>query len=169
MFELYGESMISDKSDQKSVDQILAMGYPENIGYLDKLLAWTCDPNWPVAASIYQYFLQLGQCEVPRVLQLASTVDEDWRYVIITNIIAFYDKHSLELCAEKLTFWARQTGSGECDFESLRILSDNNLIADELISKIARRNLFVYNLWIKETFEAAGASIYKFPLQDHTL
>jgi hypothetical protein len=169
IYDPIGKIMILDKCDQVSVNKIISLGYPSNIEYLDELLRWTCDPNWPIAASIYDFFIKLGESEVPRVLKVASEADYDWRYSIITQIISYYDKASLQLCAETLKSWSKRTGSDECDFESLRILSDNELIEDEIISEIATRNLFVYNLWIKETLDAAGKSIYKFPLKDHTL
>lgn len=46
---------ILDKGDQAAVDEIIAIGYPQNTEYLDELLSWTCDPNWPIAGPIYQY------------------------------------------------------------------------------------------------------------------
>ena len=160
---------ISNKSDQNAVNEIIAIGYPENIEYMGDLLSWTCDPNWPIAGSIYEYFRELGKLEAFRVLQVAETVDYDWRYSLITQIISLYNEEALCECVESLKKWASQTGSEECDFESLRILTDRELIPASEISKIAKRNLFVYNLWIKETLEAAGKAIYSFPLGDHKL
>ena len=160
---------IEDKSDQSAVDQIIAMGYPQNLPYLDQLLEWTCDPNWPIAASIFQYFVQLGKQEVRRVLNVAHKADYDWRYTLIIQIIADYDKETLASCTEFLVSWARQTGSDECDIESLRILYENALVEQVVLARIVRRNLFVYNLWIKETFDAAGDAIYQLPLGEHHL
>lgn len=158
---------ISDKCDQKSVNEIISIGYPKNIEYLDDLLSWTCDPNWPIARSIYDYFRRLGKVGVHHVLQVAEKADFDWRYSLITQLISLYDKEVLSECVESLKIWASQTGSNECDFESIRVLTDNELIPASEISKIAKRNLFVYNVWIKETLEAAGTAIYSFPLSDH--
>ncbi|MFT5133171.1 MAG: hypothetical protein ACI9SC_001640 [Gammaproteobacteria bacterium] len=104
---------IVDKGDQESVDRIIAIGYPDNIEYLDNLLAWTCDPNWPIAGSIYKYFVELGKKEVRRVLKVASNADSNWRYSIIIQIIQSYDLDTLKDCAEALTIWAKQTGSDE--------------------------------------------------------
>lgn len=160
---------ISDKCDQDAVDKIIAMGYPENSQYINELLSWTCDPNWPVAASIYRYFRELGKLEVHNVLKTAEQADYDWRYTLIIQIISSYDDEALSECVDHLVKWSSQTGSEECDFESIRILSDRELISASEISKIAKRNLFVYNVWIKETLEAAGKAIYSFPLSEHKL
>lgn len=160
---------ILDKCDQQAVNKIIAIGYPGNEEYLDELLSWTCDSNWPVAGSIYEYFRKLGKLGVSRVLQTAENADYDWRYSLITQVISGYDDDALLECVGSLKKWATQTGAEECDFESLRILTDRDLIDAEEISKIAKRNLFVYNVWIKETLEATGKAIYSFPLVDHKL
>lgn len=161
--------MIKDKSDCENVNKIIAMGYPENEQYLDELLSWTCDPNWPVAGSIYEYFRELGKKEVIRVMNTAGQADQDWRYSLLMNIISHYDDETLRECVDWLRSWAKQPGSDECDFESLRILAERKLVEPEEISHIARRNLFVYNLYIKETMAIAEEAIYQFPLSDHTL
>ncbi len=93
---------ISDKHDQEVVNRIIAIGYPNNADYTDELLAWTCDPNWPIAGSIYQYFIRLGKNEVHNVLQAAEKADFDWRYSIITQIIACYDDETLNECVDSL-------------------------------------------------------------------
>jgi hypothetical protein len=160
---------ISDKCDQTAVDEIIALGYPQNIKYMDELLSWTCDPNWPIAGSIYQYFIKLGEKEVHRIIEEANKPDYDWRYTLIIQIIASYDVKTLNKCIKSLTLWATQTGSEECDFESIRILTDHSLIPDAEIAKITKRNLFVYNVWIKETLEAGSRAIYSFPLGEHEL
>ena len=160
---------ISSKSDLASVNKIIALGYPENQTCLDHLLSWTCDPNWPVAAPIYQYFLALGKAEVQRVLALANRCDQDWRYSLITALIAHYDDEVLAECVESLRHWASETGAKECDFESIRILTDRELIPAEEIAEIVKRNLFVYNVWIKETLSASERAVYSLPLGSHTL
>jgi lipopolysaccharide assembly outer membrane protein LptD (OstA) len=160
---------ISDKCDQKAVNEIIAIGYPNNIQYMNELLSWTCDPNWPIAGSIYKYFIKLGKNEVHNVLKMAENDDFDWRYSLITQIISSYDEDAINECIEHLKKWASQTGSEECDFESIRVLTDRELIPASEIAKIAKRNLFVYNVWIKETLEAAGKAIYSFPFGDHKL
>ncbi len=151
---------ISDKTDQDAVNEIIAIGYPDNAEYITDLLSWTCDPNWPISGSICECIIMLGKHEVHSVLNLAEKADFDWRYCIIKQIISYYDKDVLNECVDSLKKWASQTGSEECDFESIRILTDHELISELEISKIAKRNLFVYNLWIKETLDAAGKAIY---------
>lgn len=160
---------ILDKSDFDSVNKIIELGYPNNIAYMTELLSWTCDPNWPIAGTIYQYFRNLGIKGVKNVLSTAETADYDWRYSLIIQIISSYDKETLNECIPNLKKWAAETGSEECDFEAIRVLTDNELIPESEIANIAKRNLFVYNVWIKETLEAAGKAIYSFPLKDHKL
>ncbi len=160
---------ILDKGDQKSVNEIIEIGYPKNNEYMDELLSWTCDPNWPIAGSIYEYFIKLGKKEVHRVLKVAEKADFDWRYSLITQVISAYDNETLKECVNCLKQWASQTGTEECDFESIRVLTDNELVPASEISKIAKRNLFVYNVWIKETLEASGKAIYSSPLSEHKL
>ena len=160
---------IQDKSDYKAVDAIIALGYPNNIDYMEELLSWTCDPNWPIAGAIYQYFNELGKREAARVIKVAQKADYDWRHSIITQILAGYDDETLRGCVDSLKLWATQTGSEECDIESIRILTERELIPAAEISEIVKRNLFVYNVWIKETLQAAEKSIYAPPLKDHKL
>lgn len=160
---------ILDKGDQKSVNEIIEIGYPKNVEYVDQLLSWTCDPNWPIAGSIYEYFIELGKKEVRSVLKAAEKSDFDWRYSLITQLISSYDNETLKECVGSLKKWAAQTGSEECDFESIRVLTDKKLLPASEISKIAKRNLFVYNVWIKETLEASSKAIYSFPLSEHKL
>lgn len=160
---------IMDKSDQESVSRIIEIGYPNNIEYLDELLSWSCDPNWPISKLIYEYFVELGELEVLRVLNVSEKADDSWRYSMLMNLISSYDRGTLEKCVNHLKVWASDTSSGECDIESIRILTDNKLISNEEIANIAKRNLFVYNVMIKETLEAAGEAIYSLPLSDHLL
>lgn len=160
---------IVDKFDQNAVNEITNMGYPDSIKYMGELLSWTCDPNWPIADSIYKYLISLGRLGVTSVLNTAEEADYDWRYSLITQVIASYNDETLIDCVEHLRKWATQPGTNECDFESLRILTDRELIEDIEIAEIAKRNLFVYNVWIKETLEAAGGAIHSFPLSDHKL
>ena len=145
--------MIKDKFDVDTIEKIIALGYPNNSEQLDELLDWTADPNWPVASPIYSYFIKLGKAEAERVIKLASRVDEDWRYSIITYIISFYDKEALACCTEKLLAWARQPGSQECDFESLRILKSQQLVDESKLNKIAANNINTYQIWLNETKE----------------
>jgi hypothetical protein len=163
--------MIKSKHDKESVDSIISIGYPENIEHLDELLSWTADPNWPIAGDIYDYFVSLGKSEVSRVLNFAGkdTTDLWWRYNLIMHIISAYNDETITECIDWLKTCARQSGTEECDIEALRILATRKLIDDEEISKIARRNLFVYNMYIKQTLEIAEDSIYKFPFSEHTL
>lgn len=158
---------ITDKADYAAVDDIIALGYPKNSRYLDHLLEWTADPNWPIAEAIYRYFIELGVLEQPRVIKLAQQVDVDWRYALIVQLIAQYDDKAIQPCVASLVGWAKEMGSEECDIESLRILTSRKLLPAAQIAQIAHRNLFVYNLWIKETMEAAESAIYALPLRDH--
>lgn len=160
---------ISNKSDLEAVNEIIAIGYPENEKYMIDMLSWTCDPNWPIAGPIYEYFRKLGKLAVHNVLQVAENADYDWRYTLITQVISSYDDEALGECVESLKEWASQTGSNECEVESIRILTDRELIEASEISKIAKRNLFVYNVWIKETLEASEKAIYSEPLSCHKL
>ena len=187
---------IHNKSDQEHVDQIIQLGYPQNIEYLDELLAWTADPNWPVASSIYNYLRGLGTKESARVFQLADRVDFEWRYSILLNIIFEYNDLVLQTHSNYLIKWAQTVDSEECDFEALRILSERSIVpAKEVLEifrtnllrynrKIAnllrektegqltdaeRRKLFVWNLYIKETMIATEKAVYSFPLKEHRL
>jgi hypothetical protein len=163
--------MIKSKHDKESVENIISIGYPENKKHLDELLLCTADPNWPIAHDIYNYFVSLGKCEVTRVLNLAEedTTDPWWKYNLITKIISAYDDETIRECVNSLKFFASRPGTEECDIEALRILVSRKLVGEEEISRIARRNLFTYNMYIKETLEIAEAAIYKFPLSEHTV
>ena len=148
--------MITDKGDIESVNSLIQLGYPDNVEYLDELLSWTCDPNWPIAAEIYDYFVKLGMNEVGRVLKLADQVDGDWRYSLITNLIAYYDDRTLEECVSYLISWSKQVGNDESDIESIRVLYDKSLLDSGDVKKIAKRNEKIYKLWIEETLSACG-------------
>jgi Domain of unknown function (DUF5071) len=162
--------MIKDKCDTEGVEKIIALGYPANKPYLDDLLSFTCDPNWPVAGPIHKYFRSLGKKEVERVKNTASNADSLWwRYSIIEQIMSHYDDDTIKECTDWLKWHASQAATEECDIVALRILAERKLIGDREISKITKRNLFVYNLYIKETLEIAESSINKFPLSEHTL
>lgn len=99
---------IDNKCDHEAVDEIIAIGYPKNIDYMNELLDWTSDSNWPIAPVIYEYYIELGK-------------------------------------REDLKYWAKQPGHEECDFESLRILSERELIPTAEVSKITQKNIATYN------------------------
>lgn len=69
--------MIKDKFDTESVEKIIAVGYPENSEFLDDMLEWTADPNWPVSLPIFKYFIRLRKDGVGRVLKLAASLGTD--------------------------------------------------------------------------------------------
>ncbi len=163
------ELTIADKSDSKTVQTIIAMGYPQNRDYLPQLLDWTADPNWPIAGAIYDYFRQLDEAAAALVFKTAQAVDHDWRYSLLTQIITRYPKPLLEKHTDYLRTWARQPGSEECDFTALALLVEHQLLPAEELLAISRRNLYVYNLWIKETLEASAALFNSQPFGEHTL
>ena len=160
---------IRDKSDYEAVEQIISIGYPQNNEYMQELLAWSEDPNWPIAGTIYEYFRELGDREADTVFYVASHTDQDSCYTYITQIIACYGDETLKRHVFQLRLWAKQPDYGECCIESLRLLAERKLIPDNEIADIAKRNLFVYNLYIKHTFEAVGHAIFDGPLINHKL
>jgi hypothetical protein len=127
--------VINNKSDDESVDKINSMGYPDNEEYLNELLIWTADPNWPNAGTIYIYFISLGKRVVTRVLNLADkhTTDLWWKYTLLVQIISFYDDETLSICIDWLKSWAKSPGAEGCEIEALSVLVERKLIGHEEI------------------------------------
>lgn len=160
---------INDKTDEESVQKIIDIGYPENKQYLDQLLVWTADPNWPIAGSIYQYFRQLGDHEANRVVNTAIHADDSWRYALITQLISDYDLQESEYARDWLKLWASNPGSDECDIAALDALVEQDAIDQEDLLKITRKNLFYYNTMIVETMRLMHIGLHSKPFKDHTL
>lgn len=141
--------MIKDKYDIESVEKIINMGYPNNESYLDELLSWACDPNWPVAAKIYDYFIKLGKNGVEKVKSvLLLKYDYPCNYSLITQIIDRYPPDVLEECTTVLKLMANQAASDECDLVSLQILAENKLISFNEIKEIGLKTRVAYESYI---------------------
>ncbi len=139
---------IKDKHDFDSVERIIALGHPENKGYLDEMLSWSIDRNWPIASRIHQYFVDLGVREVERVKNFLLNIDLDARYDLLLELVGKYDLSVLEYLKKDLIYWANSPGSRECEIISLEILVENNLIDREELKNIFQKNVGVYRNYI---------------------
>ncbi|MEN7547007.1 DUF5071 domain-containing protein [Rapidithrix thailandica] len=160
---------IVDKHDTETVEKIIAIGYPENKEYLEELLSWTADPNWPVAMVIYEYLIELGDEIAIHIINLAHQVDNDWKSWLLSLLIHRYDANKLEQVRSWLKIWASSPGSEGCDIQALEILAEQKAIPEEEIIKIARKNLFYYNGKVRDTYNILEKALNGKTFGEYTL
>ncbi len=83
------------KISWKNCAQIfIKIGYPKNSLYINDLLMWLKDMNWPGAEEIFDYLAQMPKKDMMKYFENAlknaiSSKDEDWVY----SLSCFYNKN----------------------------------------------------------------------------
>lgn len=112
------------KTDDAVVPLLAEAGYPAVAPYLDTLLGWTYDPNWPIAAPMAEWLSTLGAPMIEplrRVLQgedgdakvnclwgVARHLDPSLRFQLIDDLRALAERPSDDDCVERADACARE-------------------------------------------------------------
>lgn len=74
--------------DETNAIAITSLGYPAVDSVLPDLLYWLQDYNWPVAKVIAPFLATIGTPLIPHLRDILMTTDDEWKYWIMTLIIA---------------------------------------------------------------------------------
>ena len=77
-----------DRTDDARVKAIIALGYPTVVPIVPDLLKWLQDYNWPIAKAIAPFLVTIGVPLVPNLRDILMTADDEWKFWIMTKIIA---------------------------------------------------------------------------------
>ena len=79
--------LIIDKCDENKAQGLIDLGYPENEMYLDHMMEWMQDWNWPVARVLQPFLAELGDPIVSRIQRVLEGNDSIWKYWCILCLI----------------------------------------------------------------------------------
>lgn len=74
---------ILNKHDHENAELLLNLSDEEILPYVDHLLEWMRDLNWPVAQQIEPRLLELGDKIAPNVAQILQSNDRMWIYWVL--------------------------------------------------------------------------------------
>ena len=77
----------SHKSDLRTAEAAIAVGWPSVQPIADRLLEWLKDINWPVAHILAPFFACVGPELAPHVRRILRTDDDVWKYYVIQAIV----------------------------------------------------------------------------------
>lgn len=78
----------------------IKVGFPSNSLYINELLIWLQDMNWPGAQEIFDYLSNIHSKDILKYFDIAlknaiSTNDEDWVYSLSRLYDKSFSKHDL--------------------------------------------------------------------------
>ena len=79
--------LIQEKLDEERAQALIELGHPRNEEYLDHMLEWMQDYNWPVAQVLQPYLARLGKPMVPRIRAVLEGDEAIWKYWCILGLI----------------------------------------------------------------------------------
>ena len=91
-----------NKSDLKACEQLGDAGNEDILPFLNELLTWIQDANWPVAAPVAERLIKVGKEIIPSVNTILRGDDDIWKYWVISLIILKLDIDSLEATLDEV-------------------------------------------------------------------
>ena len=76
-----------DKMDIDAVAHLESLSNEEIKPYLDILLSWLQDLNWPVAISIAERLSRCGEEIVEPIKKVLATNDSIWKYWVLSEVV----------------------------------------------------------------------------------
>nr|WP_294095899.1 Mov34/MPN/PAD-1 family protein [Sphingomonas sp.] len=75
-----------DKCDEEMVPLLAEAGYPAVAPYLDDLIVWTFDPNWPIAMPMAEWLSTLGTSIVGPLQRVLRGTDGDGKVNCLSSV-----------------------------------------------------------------------------------
>jgi len=75
------------KDETDKAKKLVALGYPAVAPVLGEILEWVEDANWPVAKVFIPFLVRIGTPLVPHVRYVLQSQDEQWKRVVLDNIV----------------------------------------------------------------------------------
>ncbi|MEM1354850.1 MAG: DUF5071 domain-containing protein [Planctomycetota bacterium] len=91
------------KSDFESVNNLLALGYPEIAPLLPDLLEWLQDGNWPISNIISEFLTTIPEHTAPLIWNVLRGDDYVWKYWCISQLIRKMPSRLAEQFRSELT------------------------------------------------------------------
>ncbi|MHC2364147.1 DUF5071 domain-containing protein [Rhizobium leguminosarum] len=76
-----------DKSDLDAVAQLAAAGLPAIAPFLDDLVAWVADGNWPVARPVADLLVSTGRGAISALRPVLRGNDAIHQYFVLTLVV----------------------------------------------------------------------------------
>ena len=85
-----------DKYDLDAVTQLEAAGFPATAPFLDDIVAWVADGNWPVARPVADLLVSTGAGAIPALRQVLQGSDAIHQYFALLMVV---DRLPLDVAA----------------------------------------------------------------------
>lgn len=80
-----------DKCDEEMVPLLAEAGYPAVAPYLDELLGWVFDPNWPIAVPMAEWLSTLGAPMIEPLRRVLQGEDGDAKVNCLWGVVRHLD------------------------------------------------------------------------------
>ena len=124
------EFIPGSKNDLKAIQALDSMSNDAIYPYLNEIIAWVKDVNWPVAVPICERLASFDERIVPVIEEILSGQDEQWKYTVLSNLIPKLSPSVMELSMNQVVRIVNEPTESE--------------IAESL-NLVARDTIFVYS------------------------
>lgn len=76
-----------EKDDIRRAQQLIHVGYPENIAALPEIFTWLKDANWPIARPAAEYLSRMSWAVLPHVRFILQSDDTMWIYWVLSLVV----------------------------------------------------------------------------------
>jgi hypothetical protein len=84
-----------EKDDVKRAQQLINVGYPDNIAALPEIFSWLKDGNWPIARPAAEYLSRMSWAVLPHVRSILQSDETIWIYWVLTLVVREFPKDLL--------------------------------------------------------------------------
>lgn len=128
------------KSDLEAVAALRKAGPEAAIPLLPQLLPWLADINWPVAAPLAAFLVEVGEPLIPHLRSILSSDDDMWIYWILQDLVARLPTALQQQLEPELQALVRQGERAENDIIALSLLAGiPSPDTDRLRNQVQRR------------------------------
>jgi hypothetical protein len=76
-----------EKDDVRRAQQLINVGYPDNIAALPEIFTWLKDGNWPIARPAAEYLSRMRWAVLPHVRAILQSDETMWIYWVLTLVV----------------------------------------------------------------------------------
>ena len=81
-----------EKDDIRRAQQLINVGYPDNIAALPEIFTWLKDANWPIARPAAEYLSRMSWAVLPHVRSILQSDDTMWIYWVLSLVVREFPK-----------------------------------------------------------------------------
>lgn len=131
-----------NKHDFERLNALVAAGPSAAVPFLDELLHWLQDINWPIAPPLADFLITVGEPLLPHLRKVLKSHDDMWIYWVLRYVVARLPPHLVRELREEIVAlvgvaendhvaFCVGSAAGVWDDQELRYMLANRIVAYE--------------------------------------